>query len=59
MGAFPPTCSACGTVLSGYGRSEALNIEVYFCPQCRAKEGAGGVEVQKPAAAPEVRVKAA
>jgi hypothetical protein len=38
MSAKPPTCSTCGAILMGYGRSEEVNFQVSFCPQCRAKE---------------------
>ena len=47
--AFAPTCSKCGAVLSGYGWSEELNFQVHFCPQCRAREETGKVEVKQQA----------
>ncbi len=49
--AAPPTCSTCGSVLSGYERSKELNVPVYFCHKCRAEEEAAQkVEVMKEAA---------
>ncbi len=49
--AAPPTCSTCGSVLSGYERSKELNDPVYFCHKCRAEEEAAQkVEVMKEAA---------
>lgn len=33
-----PTCSTCGSILSGYERSKELNTCVYFCPTCRRAE---------------------
>ncbi len=59
MVGFAPTCSTCGAVLSGYGRSEELNFQVHFCPQCRAREGTARAGVEKQADQPEVVDKAA
>jgi hypothetical protein len=40
-----PTCSKCGSVLSGYERSPELNTYVYFCHSCRrAEEEAAGLK---------------
>lgn len=33
-----PTCSTCGSILTGYERSKVLNTPVYFCPTCRRAE---------------------
>lgn len=34
----PPTCSKCGSVLSGYERSKELHTYLYFCHSCREVE---------------------
>jgi len=59
----PPTCDRCGSVLSGFARSEELDFPVYFCPRCRGPEAvrpldrlappAAGVIPQEEAALPE------
>jgi hypothetical protein len=59
MAGYAPTCSTCGAVLSGYGRSEELNFQVHFCPQCRAREEAARTRVEKQAVQTEVIPKAA
>jgi hypothetical protein len=47
--AGPPTCTECGSVLTGYERSKELNVPVYFCTKCREKEEAAK-KVEKEAA---------
>jgi hypothetical protein len=59
MAGYAPTCSTCGAVLSGYGRSEPLNFQVHFCPHCRAQEVSARVRVKEPAVQTEVMDKAA
>jgi len=54
MAGYAPTCSTCGAVLTGYGRSEELNFQVHFCSHCRAKEDTARAGVEKQAVQTEV-----
>jgi precorrin-3B methylase len=55
-----PTCSKCGSVLSGYERSPELNTYVYFCcHSCRRTEEAARLRMQEEVARAEVLKKAA
>lgn len=55
-----PTCSTCGSILSGYEWGKDVRTLMYFCPQCRGvhaeparltanKEEIAGVELKKAA----------
>jgi hypothetical protein len=51
MGANPPTCGKCGSILMGYGWNDALKFPVHFCTKCSGQpEPAPKVGVLKAAA---------
>jgi len=55
-----PSCSTCGSFLSGYELDKELNFFIYFCPECRsAEEEAARLKVQEEAAQATVLRKAA
>jgi hypothetical protein len=33
-----PSCSTCGSFLTGFELDKELNFFVYFCPECRSAE---------------------
>jgi hypothetical protein len=40
-----PSCSACGSFLTGFELDKELNFFIYFCPDCRrAEEEAAGLK---------------
>jgi hypothetical protein len=55
-----PSCSACGSFLSGYELDKELNFFIHFCPECRsAEEKIARLKVKEEVAEPEVMRKAA
>ncbi len=55
MTGIPPTCSTCGSILSGYELNKELDTFVYFCVNCRsAKEKVIRLKVREEAAKEEV-----
>ncbi len=55
-----PSCSTCGSFLTGFELDKELNFFIYFCPDCRsAEEQAVRLKVKEAVAAGEVAKEAA
>jgi len=55
-----PSCSTCGSFLSGYELDKELNFFIHFCPECRsAEEKTARLKVKEEVAESEVMKKAA
>ena len=55
-----PSCSTCGSFLTGFELDKELNFFIHFCPDCRsAEEKAARLKMQEEVAQVEVLKEAA
>jgi len=60
MVGYPPTCSRCGSILSGYELNKEIDAFVYFCVACRsAEEKSAQLKAKEEVARAEVHQEAA
>ena len=55
-----PSCSTCGSFLTGFELDKELNFFIHFCPECRsAEEKTARLKVKEEVAEGEVQKEAA